>query len=68
LFDFLKVFVVWLVLALAGLGVFALALMLHLAMWHGYNAAVPALGFVDCVYAVALVALLGLAATPATRN
>jgi phosphate/sulfate permease len=66
--DFLKVFAVWFVLAVVGLAVAALAVMLYLALWHHHNAAVPALGFVDCTYVVGLVGLLGLAVSPATRN
>ncbi|MEG8276381.1 hypothetical protein [Streptomyces sp. AHA2] len=66
--DFLKVFAVWLVLSIIGVAVGALAIMAYTAMWHHHNAAVPAVGFVDAAYAVGLVGLLGLLASPATRN
>jgi hypothetical protein len=68
LFDFLKVFVVWLVLAVLGMVVGALGIMLYLALWHHHNAAVPALGFIDCTYVVGAVGLLSLAVAPSTRN
>ena len=49
-----------------GLSLGAFLVMILVGMWHGYNDVVPALGFVDCVYGVGLVILLGLIAAPAT--
>jgi hypothetical protein len=49
-----------------GLSIAAFVVMILVGMWHGYNDVIPALGFVDCVYGVGLVILLGLFAAPAT--
>lgn len=46
------------VFAVLGLTVSAFTVMIYVGMWHGYNDAIPALGFVDCAYGVGLVAVL----------
>lgn len=51
-----------------GLSVSAFVVMIFVGMWHGHNDAVPALGFVDCLYGVGLVGLLAAVAAPVTRD
>ncbi|WP_274031203.1 hypothetical protein [Streptomyces sp. MMBL 11-1] len=41
-----------------GLAVSAYFSMIVVGMWHGHNDAVPALGFVDCLYGVGLFSIL----------
>ncbi|MEU8792182.1 hypothetical protein [Streptomyces sp. NPDC048643] len=60
MFDFLKLFVVAFVLSVLGLCASAFGLMIYVGVWHGYNAAVPAVGFIDCLYAVGILSLLGI--------
>jgi hypothetical protein len=70
--DALKTFAVGAALGFAfaflGLMVSAYAVMILVGMWHGHNDAIPALGFFDSVYGVALVGLLGLIVAPLTRD
>lgn len=46
----------------------AFAVMIAVGMWHVYNPAVPALGYVDCVYGVAVTGLLASVTVPVTRR
>ncbi|WP_433858223.1 hypothetical protein [Streptomyces kronopolitis] len=46
------------VLAVLGLSLSAFVVMIYVGMWHGYNDAIPALGFVNCLYGVGLVGIL----------
>lgn len=66
--DFFVYFFVALAVAVVGLVVAAAALMVYVGLWHNHNAAVPALGFVDCLYGVGLVGLLTALVAPSTRN
>lgn len=52
----------------AGLALSAYLVMLVVGMWHGHNPGVPALGFVDCLYAVAITGLLTGSTGAVTRN
>ncbi|QAY26950.1 hypothetical protein SEA_SHAWTY_25 [Streptomyces phage Shawty] len=56
------------VVAVVGLVVSAFVVMIFVGMWHGHNDAVPALGFVDCLYGVGLVGLLSALVAPSTRS
>lgn len=58
--DFLKMFVVAFVLSVLGLCASAFALMIYVGVWHGYNASVPAVGFIDSLFAVGVLSLLGI--------
>ncbi|MEV0126365.1 hypothetical protein AB0I16_33275 [Streptomyces sp. NPDC050703] len=51
-------------LVLAMLFVLAWALMLVIGMWHGHNSDVPALGLVDCAFAVTVMSFFGLLVAP----
>ncbi|CAD80126.1 gp2 [Streptomyces phage phiBT1] len=64
--GFVAAIVAGFIVGAAGLSLGAFLVMILVGMWHGYNDVVPALGFVDCVYGVGLVILLGLIAAPAT--
>ncbi|MEV8015657.1 hypothetical protein AB0O76_04715 [Streptomyces sp. NPDC086554] len=66
--DFLKVAGVAFVLAILGLFASAFLVMILVGMWHGHNAAIPTLGFVDAMFGVGLVVLLALVVSPATRD
>lgn len=66
--DFLKVVGTAFVAGALGLITSAFVVMVLVGMWHGHNAAVPALGFVDAMYGVGLVILLALVIAPATRD
>ncbi|QAX94725.1 hypothetical protein HOV12_gp25 [Streptomyces phage Lilbooboo] len=56
--TFLAAVAVGFVLGVAGLSFAAFLVMILVGMWHGFNDAIPALGFVDCVYGVGLTLLL----------
>ncbi|CAA07126.1 unnamed protein product [Lomovskayavirus C31] len=66
--EFLAFVGVVFVAAVVGLALSAFVVMILIGMWHGHNAAVPALGFIDCLYAVGLTSLLALIVTPVTRD
>lgn len=65
--DFVAVAVAASLLTLAGLLSTAFVIMIVVGLWHGHNPSVPALGYVDCMYAASLTGLLTLFAAPVAR-
>jgi hypothetical protein len=66
--EFFAYFFVALFAAVVGLVAAASVVMVYVGLWHNHNDAVPALGFIDCLYAVGLVGLLAAVAAPSTRS
>ncbi|QAX93281.1 hypothetical protein HOV11_gp25 [Streptomyces phage Vash] len=60
--------VVGFALGVIGLSLSAFVVMILVGMWHGHNDAIPALGFIDCVYGVGLTALLASIVAPVVRD